>query len=133
MTEELQQWIQGWFKKGEHDLRAAEIILGSEDPPCDVVCFHAQQCVEKYLKGFLTYHQQTIRRTHDLVSLNAECSQIDPSFNEWEEIFERLTDYAVETRYPDDVVEYSVEEAKEAFEEAARVKNFIINKVELDQ
>ncbi len=31
MNEELQQWVQGWFDKGEHDLRAADVILHSEN------------------------------------------------------------------------------------------------------
>lgn len=129
MNEELQQWVQGWFDKGEHDLRAAEVILHSDDAPYDMVCFHTQQCVEKYLKGFLTFHQEEVQRTHDLVNLNATCSRIDPSFNQWEEICEQLTDYAIETRYPDDLVEYSAEEAENAFASATRFRDFIKDKI----
>ena len=133
MTEELHQWVQGWFEKGDHDLRAAEVILQSEDAPFDVICFHTQQCIEKYLKGFLTFHQQDIRRTHDLVSLNAECSRVDPSFDTWEEICEQLTGYAVESRYPDDFAEYSAEEAEHAFAAATRFRAFIREKLESDE
>ena len=39
---------------------SAEIILesGREPLPLDTVCFHCQQAVEKYLKGFLAYHKE---------------------------------------------------------------------------
>lgn len=129
MNDELQQWVQGWLDKGEHDLRAAEIILDADDAPYDMACFHAQQCVEKYLKGFLTFHQQEVQRTHDLVNLNAACSQIDSSFHQWEEVCEQLTDYAVDTRYPDDFVEYTAAEAQKAFASATQLRDFIKDKI----
>ena len=128
MNDQLRQWVQGWFDKGEHDLRAAEILLQSDEAPCDVICFHAQQCVEKYLKGFLTLHQQSIQRTHDLVNLNAECCRIDASFQQWEEACEQLTDYAVEARYPDDLLEYSESDAEQAVTSATQFRDFITDK-----
>ena len=97
-----------------------------------MVCFHAQQCVEKYLKGFLTFHDQEVRRAHDLVSLVVECSRIDPSFAEWEEACEQLTGYAVETRYPDEFFEYSAEEAEEAISSATRFREFVRNRLEIE-
>ena len=74
------RWVMEWFKKGDHDLRAAEAILRLQDPPLDIVCFHAQQCVEKYLKGFLSFYEIEVLRTHDLVELLTKCGNIDPSF-----------------------------------------------------
>lgn len=41
-----------WVKKAEVDFRAANKLL--EDPDsAEAVCFHAQQCAEKYLKALL--------------------------------------------------------------------------------
>jgi len=43
----LRQWVQ----KAENDLKnAAYTLQMGEDSPTDTVCFHAQRCVEKYVK-----------------------------------------------------------------------------------
>jgi len=41
-----------WIKKAENDLKIGKRELEAEDPATDMVCFHMQQCVEKYLKAF---------------------------------------------------------------------------------
>jgi HEPN domain-containing protein len=45
-----------WFKVADEDLLAAEHELRYEDAVLRTICFHSQQSVEKYLKGFLIYH-----------------------------------------------------------------------------
>jgi hypothetical protein len=43
-----------WIIKAENDLKtAAHTLKMVRGCPTDIVCFHAQQCVEKYLKAFL--------------------------------------------------------------------------------
>lgn len=43
-----------WVGKAENDLIAAAYTLRiGAGFPTDTVCFHAQQCVEKYLKAFI--------------------------------------------------------------------------------
>jgi hypothetical protein len=37
------------------------------------------QAVEKSLKAFLTWHERTFRRTHDLEELGKDCQAIDPT------------------------------------------------------
>jgi HEPN domain-containing protein len=37
--------------------------------PFDTVCFHAQQCVEKYLKSWLVFRCMNVPRSHDFVIL----------------------------------------------------------------
>ncbi|ALA58312.1 HEPN domain-containing protein [Nitrospira moscoviensis] len=65
------QQVRQWVEKAEHDLRNAEhtLTIRDEDCPFDTVCFHAQQCVEKYLKGWLASRQLDAPRSHDLVVL----------------------------------------------------------------
>jgi HEPN domain-containing protein len=59
-----------WATKGDNDLKNAvhTLKLGKECPT-DTVCFHAQQCVEKYLKAFLAALGKPFPRTHDIESL----------------------------------------------------------------
>ncbi len=56
--------VRAWFKKAENDLINAENTIKMDAPPTDTICFHAQQCAEKYLKGFLTFHQIGFPKTH---------------------------------------------------------------------
>ena len=93
--------VKAWIEKAENDLRAAKHLINvGSNPPLDAVCFHAQQCAEKYLKAFLTYKGVEFRKTHDLGELIALASEIDGSFDEIIDIGEKLTDYAVDIRYP---------------------------------
>ena len=72
MTEphDVSRLVRQWIEKADHDLRNAEHTLTiADDCPFDTVCFHAQQCVEKYLKGWLASRRIDFPRSHDLVVL----------------------------------------------------------------
>src|SRR6266542_6924601 len=91
---------RAWFKKAENDLINAENTIKMEKPPCDTICFHAQQCAEKYLKGFLTYHEIEFPKTHSLEDLVLLCETIVPSIEDELENIEILSSYGVEVRCP---------------------------------
>ena len=56
-----------WFQKAENDLLNVENNLKAERYASDTVCFHCQQTVEKYLKGFLAWHRVPFAKIHDLL------------------------------------------------------------------
>lgn len=56
---------KGWFKKAEHDLEALNDVLKGSGHP-DVAGVLLQQCVEKYLKGYLISKGWKLVKTHDL-------------------------------------------------------------------
>lgn len=92
--------------------------------PTDTVCFHAQQCVEKYTKALLVWHGIEFSWVHDigtLIALLPERSRPDLTPEEQE----RLTDYAVTTRYPGDYEPIPLSEAQEAVKVARRVRRQI--------
>ena len=111
-----------WAEKAEHDLRNAEHTLAlEEDCPFDTICFHAQQCVEKYLKALLTRREIEFARTHDLTELFALLpedarSAIPPTG------LAELNPYAVETRYPGDWEPVTREDAVRAVAIAREVR-----------
>ncbi len=74
------EYILKWFKKAESDLKVAEYILTSEEPPTDAICFHCQQAVEKYFKAYLTYKDVRAKKTHDLEVLLNLCIEEDKEF-----------------------------------------------------
>jgi HEPN domain-containing protein len=46
--------VREWIEKAEEDLLTAQVLMStSENRPVNNVCFHAQQCVEKYIKALL--------------------------------------------------------------------------------
>lgn len=42
--------LKSWIAYAEEDLSAAKTLLNLKKPLLAAVCFHAQQCAEKYLK-----------------------------------------------------------------------------------
>ena len=42
--------VRNWILKAESDLKIGRDEMQTEHPATDMVCFHMQQCVEKYLK-----------------------------------------------------------------------------------
>lgn len=88
-----------WLEFAREDFVLAETALEKEI--YNQVCFHAQQGVEKALKGFLRSRQRSIPRTHALSELLALCRDLDASFAKLEEACLRLDQYYIPTRYPD--------------------------------
>lgn len=121
---------QQWLKIAERDLLSAKQGLEAEIVITDIVCFHCQQAVEKFLKAFLVKHQIEFPKTHSIIALLNLCANVDKSFKDELLFADVLTDYAVEIRYPDDWYEPTLNETKDAHEIAEKVKKFILNKLE---
>ena len=117
---------QDWFDKADDDLEAARRLLGPPKPLPWVACYHAQQCAEKYLKGYLVAQSIEFNRVHDLFYLMQECAQVQPTFLELEDTTEILAKYGTGLRYPmDDFVAPDADEAREAVSLAAKVAAFV--------
>ena len=69
----------GYFPKAGNDLRAGTFELGAVPPLTSDIMFHTQQAAEKAMKGFLTWHGQVYRKTHNLVEIGEACAAIDPT------------------------------------------------------
>ena len=85
--------------------------------------FHAQQCVEKYLKALLVAQGLTFPRTHDLVALSDLCLQGGITIPVAQDALDRLAAYAVQVRYPG--VEPALDEAREAIQVAQAMRRFV--------
>jgi HEPN domain-containing protein len=64
------------------------------------VCFHAHQCIEKYLKALLTQRGIAFAKIHDLAMLLAPCLAFFPLWQAMAADMKRLSKYAVRFRYP---------------------------------
>ena len=88
-----------WFRQGDQDLQAAEILL-AQNGPLPIVAFLFQQTVEKYLKGYLLSQAWPLRRIHDLEILIQEAIARDSSFAPFLTTCQQVTEYYIESRYP---------------------------------
>jgi len=98
----MKKTTKEWVRKAEADYLAARRLRRGRDPLHDVVCFHCQQCAEKYLKALLEELSLTIPKTHNLVSLLPLLTPHHPSLRSLRRGLDYLTRYAVDTRYPGD-------------------------------
>jgi HEPN domain-containing protein len=90
-----------WAQKAEADFSAAQLLAQTAaEIHHDVVCFHAQQCIEKYLKAWLQEAGIAFRRTHDLEELLDLVLPAVPAWSVWQSDFVILTTHAVDFRYP---------------------------------
>src|SRR5438105_2298080 len=89
-----------WVAKAESDFRAASQLIAEKDSEPDAICFHCQQCAEKYLKAMLQHNSAAIPRIHDLHALVTLLLPFDASLKRYLSSMRRLTPYGVEYRYP---------------------------------
>jgi len=109
-----------WVSKAEDDWKVAQREWDSPEPVYNAICFHCQQCIEKYEKALIQEEGQIPPKTHDLVALlnmlkNKEMLEID------KESLIRISTYATYFRYPRGVDATELE-AKEAIEIAGKFR-----------
>jgi len=78
----MTDWVHLWIRKADNDMKTGRDELSTEHPATDTICFHMQQCVEKYLKVFLVKNEQDFRKTHDIAELIELCKTKDQSFDQ---------------------------------------------------
>ena len=102
-----------WIAKAEEDAAVAERerrVRRNAAP--SVVCYHAQQCIEKYLKAVLQDQGCQIPKIHDLTILFGLCDFQHFAIAIDREGLIRLTRFATRFRYPGESA--MAEDAREA-------------------
>ena len=116
--------VAEWVAKAEGDfLTAGREVRARKSPNFDAVCFHAQQCAEKYLKAVLQENDRRIPKIHFLLELLAMILDFDTSYEFLKADLEVLEDYSVRFRYPGHFAEK--DEAKAAYAAAETVRKFV--------
>jgi HEPN domain-containing protein len=94
--------VKQWFQKAHENLRLAKLILHLEEKFYDHVCFNAQQCVEKAIKGYLNQNKVRFDKTHDIAVLISLVRSIDHRLADELIPADELTKFAVRIRYPEE-------------------------------
>lgn len=111
-----------WVDKAEEDYKIAQLTLRRKQPLTYGATYHAQQCGEKYLKALLVDRGRVPPRTHDLVALSNQCLYAGMIAPVSTANLQRLSDYAIQSRYPGD--DPTVDEAKDALVIAKAIRKF---------
>lgn len=129
MPSEKEKNYLEWLKKAKEDELSAKVIIKENGAP-STACFLSQQMAEKLLKGLLVSHTKDFPKIHDLLDLETLLLDITPKVKEIHQDLVLLNRYYVETRYPGDYPQFSLDECQKAYEAALRVKDFVSAKVE---
>lgn len=89
-----------WIEKAEEDYNTAKWLQQSPNSVDNSICFHAQQCIEKYLKAWLQEEDIGAPRTHSLEELLDLIVTTLPEWQHWQPDFKIIMVYAVDPRYP---------------------------------
>jgi HEPN domain-containing protein len=131
MTKTRNDLIRAWCEKGRRDfITAQNALLDTREIFPDIICFHAQQAAEKYLKAYLVYLEQDFPKTHALEDLVLLAQPKDPASRDLFASACDLSPYAVEIRYPDSPSP-SLEDADEAVHSAGKIRNYILGKIQI--
>lgn len=98
MKENYDEYKQ-WLNYAEDDYKAANELLKAK--LYNVVCFHSQQSIEKYLKAYLIYNGINPPKVHHLITLIKIISKFSDAFDEFIDDVKTVDMYYIPSRYPD--------------------------------
>jgi len=110
----MKKITEEWINKAEKDYLVAKREFETDPPVLEAVCFHSQQCIEKYMKAILQENDVEFEKVHDLDVLLGSCKEFIPKLKNYRDDLVRLSTYAVDIRYPG--IDISKEEANECVE-----------------
>ena len=120
-----------WIEKAEEDYNSAKWLQESPNPVHNSICFHLQQCIEKYLKAWLQEAKIPFTKTYDLEELLKLITPTMSAWNLWQPDFKIITTYAVESRYPGDSA--TDEDIKHAIQICDEVRKTIRTQLKLNE
>ena len=130
MTPEYKEAVAAWVAKAKSDLDTARVLIHGTEPHLDTGSYHCQQSAEKVLKAWLTSQKQEFTKTHDLIVLLNQCISVQPEFDFLLEHVRFLVPFATQFRYPGELFEPPLEEARQALEYATAIFLFVTQRLD---
>ena len=105
--------IAEWFRFADADVDTVLLLKEMRPQHREIICYHCEQAVEKYLKGFLVSKEQIPPKIHDLTHLCNLCSEQNQDFASILPQCSYLKQFGVQPRYPKemDISDANVEKA----------------------
>jgi len=111
-----------WFGMALKDLNGAKILF-EHDADFGLVCFHCQQVIEKYFKGYLIFKTGRLYEGHSLIKLCKFAMEHESGFGQFLKDCSFVNSFYIETRYP---AEDPIYVSKEDTVECIRIAEDII-------
>ena len=105
--------VAEWVRFADDDIDTVLLLKEMRPQHREIICYHCEQAVEKYLKGFLSFKDQIPPKIHDLIHLCHLCMEYEAGFSSLLMSCSYLTDFSVLPRYPKemDISDANVEKA----------------------
>lgn len=114
-----------WWARAKQDFQAAGELAENGSSAPWIVAYHAQQAAEKFIKAYLVAHGLSSDtsgfRTHEIDDLRDLVSEYDAGLAQTLAIADKLSDYAVESRYPPPSPDAEETITEDEAEEAVRI------------
>ena len=120
-----------WIQKAEGDYAAITLHQQVASPNFDMICFHVQQCIEKYLKAWLQEANIPFSKTHNLETLLDLIVPAIPTWHAWQVDFSTISEHAVDLRCPGKFATSS--DAEQAIQICTEVRQAIRAELKLPQ
>ncbi|RMG42321.1 MAG: HEPN domain-containing protein [Methanobacteriota archaeon] len=128
----MNEIVKEWIQKAEGDYHSAlREYRARKFPNYDAAGFHAQQCIEKYLKAILQLHQLPFQKTHDLLALQQLCSNVLSELEFYRDLLAYLSQFAIMYRYPGENA--TKEQTKKAIQALKQLRLFLREKLNLPE
>jgi len=106
-------YAKKWLDRAQKDYDfAAKIESHFWPKDLEQICYHCQQGTEKALKAVLAYNEIEIPKIHIIGKLLDECNKYGFSVPIDRKVAKLITDHATLSRYPDNMNEWTEEDAK---------------------
>jgi len=116
---------EDWRILAERDLAVADYLASTMVPiPTEIIAFHCQQAVEKYLKGVLVILGEEPPYIHDLDDLCSIVERHCPSFVKIASLCTIITQFSTQPRY-DRGVELSEDDMQLVLAHTKTIKDFL--------
>ena len=127
--DENEDWKQ-WFRLAELDFSVAEHLAANMHPtPNEPICFHCQQSVEKYLKGYLVFNGIEPPKIHALPILLEMCEKISADYSGLFKKCVFLNKFGTLPRYPNEL-EITDGDIRVALSFTNEINEFIKSKID---
>ena len=126
----LRELVLQWLSKAAADFDAAEQLCAQGDRFREIIAFHCQQAVEKYLKALLVRHQIEFPKTHDIAKLLDRVATVNANMAESLRDADVLTPFGVDVRYPSDAPELLPGGETEVIDMARRVRDSVMTSLQ---
>jgi HEPN domain-containing protein len=116
--------------KANDDLESAIYLNNNKKHLKDIISFHCQQAIEKYLKAYLIFRDASVHSNHGLIVLLEDCVQQDSAFELIRnDFFYFLDDIGMSIRYDSDI-EISEKDVDEFLILAGKTRDLVAGKTQ---